>query len=438
MGWSKMIVLQTNASDGIQGAFSGAVETLKYKKQRDHVLLIMSCYVDFPTIQGLIERLAGQVRLTRVRLAFEFMEAFRSRLPNDAQRQLDALKSWCGKQDVTFTSSPIRMGALMHAKGYALIQQKGDGTREGVVCIGSGNATPPGLGIGKKRSVNIEMAYVSHTPEAVQEFIKCWNKVVKHRRKLTDAAKREDAYEFKYALLASGVFLKDWRETVRSKLGITYRLTPKGQSQWVLGDPYLVSLGAKKEQSTFSLNPFASAVDMPPGRLLPDQFTRGYTVDTLVGRWCPRSVWAVIERKLSRDAEFETFLKQFLAATDAGKLAVIAGDERKKSDKLVEFGFVTEVKDRIERWTEKIESFRDNSEKLMRIFLKFEPFDLPYDYQSRQEVSDLWDSLFTTIESRDRGSPVIQKISEADDVGDLAALALTTDEIETLENLISR
>src|ERR1019366_5815206 len=84
--------------------------------------------------------------------------------------------------------------------------------------------------LGLSNATNIELVQISTEISDVLEFLKVWGGVCKNRRELDNASHREDVYSFTYSLLASGVFLHDWRENLRSQVGIIYLLTPEGRN----------------------------------------------------------------------------------------------------------------------------------------------------------------------------------------------------------------
>jgi hypothetical protein len=144
---------------------------------------------DFDAIKTFAKSIKKKIRLTEIDLAFEFMEAFRGRLPNDTLCELEKLKLFFKKRDVEFRWHPVRFGALMHAKAYAVIQLGANPPRAGVVAIGSGNATSRGLGLSKKDSAtNIELSQISTKISDVRGFLKIWDQVCKNRRKLDDGS----------------------------------------------------------------------------------------------------------------------------------------------------------------------------------------------------------------------------------------------------------
>jgi hypothetical protein len=428
----EMIVLQTSGKSSLLQSFTEAIDELKYKSQRDHRLLVLSCYIDFKAIKKLIDRTSKIVRLTKVRLAFELLEAFRSRLPNDTLFELKELKVWCTKRGVEFLWYPLRAGTLMHAKGYALVQQQGQKNRSGVVSIGSGNATLRGLGLSMGTNVNIEMAIVSNSNDDLNEFIRCWRLLMKNKRTLENAALCEDEYEFSFKLLASGVFLHDWRVSLTSQIGIKYALTEEGKEQLALKDPELERLGFTADRATISRNPFRSVM-LPNDRALPHEFSKNYTVDTFLGRWCPKSVWDVVEQTIRRDDEFRRFFRGFQAATTSSNLVRITEAEKEISTGLTNRGIISADPERIARWQSKMEMLRENKNMLARIFMKYSAVELPYDYSARRDIQDLKDSMFESMAVRSRQFLAARKVAEAQQQRNTRALELTVDELSTLK-----
>jgi hypothetical protein len=74
---------------------------------------------------------------------------------------------------------------------------------------------------------------------------------------------------FAYSLLASGVFLHDWRDSLRSQVGMIYPLTPEGQRAITI-DENLRRL-FDLHQATFSRNPLVN-IDLSDFRALPKGF----------------------------------------------------------------------------------------------------------------------------------------------------------------------
>jgi hypothetical protein len=93
--------------------------------------------------------------------------------------------------------------------------------------------------------------------------------------------------------------------------------------------------------------------------------------------------------------------------------------------------------ERLQRWRQKVEALRESETRLSRIYLRFEPFDLPYDYQARKEIEDLRDNLFQSVAIRSKQSLAARKLVGAEKYGNLSALELTDDERCGLEELLA-
>jgi hypothetical protein len=117
-------------------------------------------------------------------------------------------------------------------------------------------------------------------------------------------------------------------------------------------------------------------------------------------------------------------------------LREFADDERQIAERLVNHGFVTEAPDRIDSWVEKIRTLRCRKDKLARIFLRFEPFDLPYDYSARKQVIELRDSLFESLAIRVNMSLVANKVQAAEEQGNLSLLELSDEERSALQAIL--
>jgi hypothetical protein len=432
------IHLQVNKKDSyLQNVFVDATKNLRWRNGRSHKLFILSCYIDFKAIKNLIVKLKDELPIIKIGLAFEFYEAFRSRRPNETKKELESLEKWCNKQEIKFEWRAIRAGALMHAKGYALVQVLEGGYGDGIVCVGSGNATFPGLGQRKHNGMqrsNVELFQISINGNEVIEFLNIWNQLEEYERNLDAASSKADDYEFAYMLLASGVFLHDWRDSLRSKVGIKYTLTPEG-GKAISVDEELKRLGLNVDMATMTRNPLVT-VDFSLTRSMPSSFTRMYTVDSLMGRWCPRSIWSIVEENIEVDVDFNKFLKSFINATEPEKLNACAEEEEKISCRLVERGIVTLVERRIESWVEKIRELRENEDMLKRIFLKFESFDLPYDFSAREEVTNLHESLVETLAIKNNMSFIAEKIATSESMRDLSCLDLNANQKNNLVKLL--
>ncbi|KQU05127.1 hypothetical protein ASG60_00035 [Methylobacterium sp. Leaf469] len=431
-----MIHLQTSRSSSLQKEIVLSLGLLRYRTRRRYALLVLSCYIDVPAVKRLAERIAAGVNLVEVHLAFELMEAWRGRTPSDLQCELDQLRAGFGP-DVRICWSPLRLGSLMHAKAFAVVQVTSDGYGEGLVWIGSGNATRPGLGGGlTNSSMNVELMSLTVEQEGVQAFLGHWQWLLDKATSLDAALRRHDERSFTYGLLASGVYLHKWEGRIGEKVSIRYALTPEGRRR-VTVDPTLQAFGADVDQVTISRNPLSTVMETAGQRSLPNGFTRNYAVDTLLGLWCPRDIWAIAEEAVRHSGEFQAFHKGFLTATETDRLEQLVAAEGQAASGMVEQGLIVDQEDRFERWTAKIQLLRNNKGQLERLFLRYDAFELPYDFGSTDELEGVKASLLETLALRARQSFVGTKLREAEAARDLSVLELTADEREDVQDWLA-
>jgi hypothetical protein len=430
------IHLHTSRADGLLNQIVDSLGDFDRRFQRRHELRILSCYLDknLRGIRALIDHVSEVVRLTDVELMFEMLEIYRGRLPNDAERDLRRLERRCRRREVTFRWIPVRVGMLMHAKSYSVVQRVQGRVGDGVVWISSGNATTRGLGASRAR-VNVELSSKSTSRRDVADFLDIWGQLRENEIDIAQAFAQDDIYAFAYALLASGVFLHDWRDALRSQLGVRYTLTDVGRRS-APGNNELALLGLDLDRATATRNPFSAQLDFPPARRLPGAFARGYTIDTLLGRWCPCSIWNVVEQTIGQDEAFRQFYDALLSATTPQAMDRLVERESKIEDALVARGLVVPDEERLQRWRGKISWLRKDETRLTRMFLRFEPFELPYDYQAREEIRRLYDSVLESLSFRRRQSVVASKVWATQESRELAALELREDEQAVLETLL--
>ena len=419
-----------------------AAAGLAKPNQRRHELRIVTCYIDFGAVRQLISKLSGIINLRSVLLMFEYMDIFRSdRRPNAAQRELESLGAWCRKHDVDFDGTPVRMGALMHAKAYAITQADSSRTLVGgLTFVSSGNATQRGLGFGQEQA-NVELTASMTTLKGVREFLGVWDTIAKSQKDMSNAAANEDEYALKFALFSTGVFLHKWAIPFGSQTAIRYGLTEAGRSGIIQIEQEFKDQFDDLDRDTVSRQPLFryGGVATKVGKPLPAHFTRTYTIDTLLGRWCPSDVWSAVGRIVDEDEGFADFVSKLKAATTPEKVDDVMRQEAAFERALVDRGYIEHDEGRQERWKLKVVDLCNNEEKLRRIFCDMDAFRMPYDYANRADVEALFESLVQSIELRTNGSVVVDKVRAAIDQKSLNCLALTGEERKKLrQSLIKK
>lgn len=412
-----------------------------------HELFLITCYLDFVPLRRLIKNIKKLLKLSKVNLLFNFTDIYRNRRPDDASNELMKISQWCEKQEpqIAFdwkTVKPVS-GVLMHAKAYAILQRHGkNDLAAGRLFVTSANLTNPGFGYVKaetKKSTNLELSYMSSTLSDIKSFVKLYGDLRENYScDIDPAVLRQSAYNFKYALLSSGVFLHKWAISLSSQIAIRYFLTEIGKDKVIQINPIIQDLGFELGADSLTLQPLLNKLDIPQRRLLPNNFISSYTIDTILGRWCPNSVWDIVEDVIDTDNNFEKFRKGFIEQTEPAKLNEIVVEIRDIEKQLLENNYIhpdkDEDNDRAERWKEKITELRSNEDKLRRMFIDYESFQLPHDAGQRKDVLDLFESLWGTIDLKTAKNIVSKKVINSYHQHDIELLELNEDEESFLEN----
>ncbi|MGQ3073452.1 MAG: hypothetical protein ACT7A5_20490 [Ferrovibrionaceae bacterium] len=405
---------------------------LERRKQRRHELRILSCYVDFGALKHMIKVISQEVRLTSVVLMFEMMEIYRKRRPNEARADLKRLKDWCERQNCSFDFLAVRAGALVHAKAYCVVQQVDDRVANGLLWIGSGNATRQGLGLSGTAS-NVELSMTSTKKGDLKLFFAAWDQLAEKAQDISKLAQLADEYAFKYALLASGIFLHDWKEGLRSRLAVRYHLSAAAREAG--GNTELSALGLTVERATATRNPFAHNLPWGKSRQLPTGFIKNCTVDTWLGRWCPQAIWDIAQDELAQDDAFNDFKSSFSAATGPEQLDAMMKAEAEVEKTLLARGLVKPEPERLQRWKQRVGQIRDNDVQLERIFFRFEPVLLPYDFSDRDEIEDLYENLLESIALRRKLNIASRLIGKSNTLRSLKKPSLSAEDREQIAEM---
>lgn len=427
--------IQITRESSVEKEILSSLENLRYKTRRRYSFLILSCYIDTKAIRLLLEKITSHANIDEVQLAFEATECWRNRTPDQLAYELDQLGNFLAKKSIRFQFFPLRVAALMHAKAYAIVQSTPEGFGEGLVWTGSSNATRRGLGNQWSGAANVELMTLSSETSSVSTFVDIWNELISQKRDLDFDLAAYDSRVFSYGLLSSGIFLHNWQGTLSGRVGIRYALTQEGRAA-VTVDPELKAFGFDVDQVTLSRNPLASVTNLGPKRALPATFTRRYCLDTNLGKWCPRDVWNAAEDSIWERGEFDRFRDNFLSATDEEALSDIVIEEEKICDKLLQRGLIKYQDDRFSRWVDKIRALRENDERLKRIFMHLEAFELPYEFKDVEMIETVEQSLLATLELASKKNLTARKLEEAIASQDLSYLAFDDEEVEKVQKFL--
>jgi hypothetical protein len=435
-GQQRMIQLHGIFEDGKLPSLSASLlETFKSQRKRPCVLRIITCYLELDVIEKLVRIILRATVLESVQLIFEYNDIFaRGGSPEQIRAKIENLETAFNRKKVALQVIPVRVGQLMHAKAYALIQTTNKRlTNTGTVWITSGNATRLGLALADESRPNIELSYLSKDNADIKEFNSIWKRLVRCKRTIDDdTGSALDEFSFQYALLATGVFLHKWNENLSSRIGVQYRLTRKGKQ--AATSQTLQALGLSVSQETATSNPLGRKFS--DSRAFPRQFAKQYTIETWMEQWCPRSIWRVVEEAVHGSEDFGKFKEDFRVETVDQKLNAAVKREKEREAGLVSNGYVVRDDGRLVRWRKKMEQLREDDTRLKRFYLTFESYDLPYDIQVRKEIETLVESLQESIATR-RKSLAARKVVAALGRRDLQELNLTLEEEAKLKQLFA-
>ncbi len=395
-----------------------AVGDLERARQRRHELWILTCYINLQHLTALVVELLARVRITDVYLAFDISEVFRLG-QQEARRQLGELVSWCRQQDIEFEYKALSAPALVHAKGYAVLQRVNDHVDDGVVLVTSANFTQAGF----FNERNVELGYVSRLKRDLRSFEDAYNQLWDdYGRSVEISALASSSELFPHALLSSGVFLHKWDGSLSQIVGMKYRLTEEAKQRSTLAQE-LADLGLEPGDTATQQ---VLTLDSVPGKVFPAKFIKNFTVETYCGRWCPMEAW---EEALRHVPEINEFAARFRTATTDEILDECVLVAARRQSILVERQLIKPLPESFnENWRQRLVALRANSSKLDRLFTGYEKFDLPYDASNQEAIQSLYESLLESVSLSRRRNVVMKKVLAADESRNLADLLLEPNE----------
>ncbi len=429
------LYLHDNEQKSLHRTITDAVKSFEDRKKNSSELRIITCYVDLDAVKMLIISLNKIIKLQTVSIIFEYMELFKqNRRPNDLAKELHDITNFCSSKKINFQSYPVRPKTLMHAKGYAIVQNSLS-WQSSVSFISSGNATSRGLGLGAS---NLELSASTTTNVGLRAFCAIFDKIVGDFHKPIDQAIAEaDEYAFRYAMSSSGVFLHKWTISSSSIIGIRYQLTPLGQqSIFEIQAEFREEIEKDNAITRQPLRRYGKLQDVVR-RSLPKQFAKDYTIDTLLGRWCPYCFWDIVESKALGDVEFTKFCENIQDIVAEESLAKIVLLEGEFEDLLTSRGYVSVDHERIPRWRKRVSEFANDQNKLRRFYYDMEKFELPYEFLNQKEVDYLYDSFVSSISIRHNSSPVLGLVNFAMKHKDPKGLDIFEEDAERLLNCLN-
>ena len=426
-----------------EGAFDSlrqAARELERSGQHRHELLILSCYVNFDSIRSLIEKIADEVNLMPVVVLFDYNEVFKLGAAETAKRlnyMAGGLQRRTRPVSLEWGAVGMPSGTLIHAKGYAIVQRNASGELVGgTLLTGSANLTQRGFGLSEGGPANVELGYITARQADIKAFVDIFEKLHASEdfRKDLSLLEFDGPEQFKYALLSSGVFLSKWSGNLNALVGMRFPLSQESRRVVAVTAPELRRRGFDTEQNTLTKN-YLDLSGESLRKQFPRQFTRDYTIETSIGRWCPKPVWDVVEELLTD--EHAEFLDAFRRAASDERLDQASDVAESDLQFLIERKLVRPTTGLVERWTAKLKNLRDQEERLRRIWRGYSAFPFPFPFRRDDALAfEVYDSLRDSIDSSRRSNFAIEKVEDCEESNSLRKLFLTSDDRTKLKDVL--
>lgn len=355
-------------------------------RRRFHHLYLTSCYFTPESAKELIGMIGEQFKcLAGVTVFIDRKTA--------TLHGKKVLSRFCKSTDYSVELFAVNSFNLFHSKAYAVISlDESDEIYCGSLVVGSANLTGAGLA---DKGGNIECLLDTQNVDMLEEFVSQINSLSSISVEDIDTFKisENDTLAFKYALLQRGLFIHKWTDDLGQYFAVKYKLNAKGKE--AIGDPVFKDRGFNVETATISKRYFQFEY-VPQHLEDADNLRKNYGIESYLGHWVPKSALA----SLLKNEDFPKFTKLLFDAMDE-QYDSIMRQIKSDSEYLLTNGIIDEGESSaIELFDGKIKELRKNESKLMRIFSKFEVFDLPYDPKEKQEIEYLFESLVDLSESR--------------------------------------
>ena len=417
-------ILNTKHGKSAWKAIDETVQFFQRKKQQRHELWVLSCYVDLDLIEKYVAYLLKRIRITDVYLSFNFAEIYKIG-PNDTAEKLCSIQKNLNEKGIEFEWKALASSKLVHSKGYAVIQRLGDKVSAGVVLTTSANFTVPGF-----KGGNIELGYLSTKKKDIQDFENAYNYLWDTLGSdINSAVFKQEKYLFKFALLASGLFLHKWSGNLSQQVGIKYELTPLAKEKGAIA-PELVAVGFEAGD-TFTRQ--VLNLGELPKKEVPRSFITRFTIETYWGRWCPVEAWNILSESFEG---VEQFVIQFQHATEEDILNKVIDDALEIQTVLISKGLIKPVKpEHLKNWAVRIQDLRSNRWRLERFYTGYEAHELPYKIEQKLEVLELFDSLEEAIELSKATTIAKEKVISTINEANPDLIQLNDEEIQILKEM---
>ena len=361
-----------------------------------YTIYLTSCYFSSEAAIILINKLNNEVKIKEIKIYIDH----RTAIANGKQELERVILSF---KEIKITILAIETNSLFHSKGYAAISHAtNDQIKMGCLVVGSSNLTGAGL---TKSSGNIESLLETQDIELINQF----ENQLKNLRTLeiSEIGKFHDpnSISFKYALIQEGMFIHKWADDLNRHLSIQYHLNRHGRA--ITSNETLKKLGFNIEAATISKRYFEMDYK-PPHLENATSLAKNYGVETHLGYWVPKLALT----ELFTEKNFLKF-KQELKKEINRKLSDITNRIMEDYSELVNKKIIEVDKNPAQLFEDKANNLMGNDTKLMRMFSKYEIFNMPYDISQDEEIEKLFSEIEELSKSRSRPNITQKSIKEA-------------------------
>ena len=396
-----------NVSEEKKESLLNALSTIDKRKLYNFYLL--SCYFNPKSLIDVVSGVREFAKLNKVYIYIDKREAIAAGY--DLNKKIsDLFKNEHANLD--FEVRVVDSDALFHTKAYALIACDDD--NHGSLVIGSANLTKSGL---TNKTGNIETIIPSSDRSIISGFIKNISSLQFLDLSEINNFTKSSSIAFKLALLCQGYFVHKWSDTIKQQFAVPYSLTDKGRRDIKNKDSLVSRLGFNAEAVTISKNYFEFSFE-PRGDLEVNSLIKNYGIETYLGHWVPKVIFDKFATRASTKLSLKEFVENLVKAWKDQQSSIeskIEDDFRQmKEEGLLElpkrspeaYKPFENLKQRIGVRINNKSSVNNptglinNDKKLRRIFLKMAEVDLPFDISNSKDISDIFDDINYTIESK--------------------------------------
>lgn len=415
---------------------------LKIDKRKYHDLYLCSCYFNAYSIIDLI----NGIKIKKVKLSQVFLYIDRREALASGKAVLDEIEKRAIDNNIDLTINIVNEGILFHTKAYALIANGGD-KYSGSLVIGSANLTKSGLTNNTKGRGNIESLLDTQDENILSDFIEQTQNLKSILKDDLNIFDSSETLEFKLALLKQGYFVHRWSDNLNQPFAVRYRLNEKGRRSISNADSTIKKMAFDVDSASISKNYFKFDF-MPRDDEKMKSLIKNYGIETYIGYWIPKIIYDELAGGSIFEESFDKFVENLTEQWDKQKEEIkepIDGEfKRLLDEEFLDLEIAKQNKNKYDPYKlllQRIEGagggapsdyssenenntdgLLKNKNKLRRIFLRVTEKELPFDISDSKNISDIYNEIIYTIESKKRKNKAMLAFLAAVDSSDISLI----------------